>query len=150
MARPRTASLEPEEMIKLGEEMIEWVIENKPIHLSMWYTQHKDITDKDWDAMRQIPEFLHYYNKALKLVGYAYLDKDSKVDTRLKDRWQRVYFKDLKKQEDQDASEENKRKMDILQFMQSLKEKEVENLSEDLQKQFDSLMSQISKSQSRS
>lgn len=103
--RPRTASLEPDEMIKLGEEMVDWVIENKPIHLSMWYTQLKDFTDKEWDAMRQIPEFLHYYTKALKLVGYSYLDKDSKVDSKLKDRWQRVYFKDLKYQEDQDAQD---------------------------------------------
>jgi hypothetical protein len=105
MARPRTVSLEPEEMIKLGEEMVEWVIENKPIHLSMWYTQLKDFTDNEWNAMRQIPEFLHYYTKALKLVGYGYLDKDSKVDSKLKDRWQRVYFKDLRDQEDQDAKD---------------------------------------------
>ena len=103
--RPRTTSLPPEEMIALGEEMVKWVIENKPIHLSMWYTQLKDFSDKEWNAMRQIPEFLHYYTKALKLVGYSYLDKDSNVDGRLKDRWQRVYFKDLKEQEDQDAQD---------------------------------------------
>jgi hypothetical protein len=111
MARPRTVSLEPEEMIKLGEEMVEWVMENKPIHLSMWYTQLKDFSDKEWNAMRQIPEFLHYYEKALKLVGYSYLDKDSNVDGRLKDRWQRVYFKDLKHQEDQDADAKIEREL---------------------------------------
>jgi len=117
MARPRTVSLPPEKMIELGKEMVKWVMENKPIHLSKWYTQHKDFSDKEWNSMRQMPEFLHYYEKALKLVGYSYLDKDSNVDPRLKDRWQRVYFKDLRDQEDQDADakveRESKLKTDI-------------------------------------
>lgn len=103
MGRPRTVSFSPEEMIALGEEMVEWVKINKPIHLSIWYTQEKDFTDAQWDTFRKCPHFFHYYTKALKLVGYSYLDKDSNVDVRLKDRWQRVYFKDLREQEDEDA-----------------------------------------------
>jgi hypothetical protein len=99
--RPRTVSPSIEEMIALGEEMVKWVIENKPFHLSMWYTMEKDITDNEWDTYRKRPEFVHYYSKALKLVGYNYLDKESQVDVRIKDRWQRVYFKDLKEEEDQ-------------------------------------------------
>lgn len=114
MARPRTTSLPPDKMIKLGEEMVKWVTENKPIHLSKWYTQHKDFSDKEWNAMRQLPEFLHYYEKSLKLVGYSYLDKDSNVDARLKDRWQRVYFKDLREQEDQDAKDKVERESKAL------------------------------------
>ncbi len=99
--RPRTVSLEPEEMIDLGQQMCDWVAKNKPMHLSQWYSFEMDITDKDWNSMRQCPEFLHYYTKALKMVGMQYLDKDSKVDVRIKDRWQRVYFKDLKQEEDE-------------------------------------------------
>ncbi len=101
--RPRTTSLPPDEMILLGEEMIKWCSENKPLHLSQWWSIHKDISDSDWDAMRKIPEFLQYYAKAMRIVGMSYLDKDSKVDGRIKDRWQRVYFKDLRYQEDEDA-----------------------------------------------
>ena len=112
--RPRTVSFSPEEMISLGEEMVDWVKENKPIHLSIWYTQVKDFTDEQWDTFRKCPEFFHYYTKALKLVGYSYLDKDSSVDVRLKDRWQRVYFKDLKYQEDIDAKEEAERRASAL------------------------------------
>jgi hypothetical protein len=108
--RPRTRSFSEEEMIALGEEMIAWVKEHKPIHLSVWYTQEKDFTDEQWDTFRKRPEFIHYYTKALKLVGYSYLDKDSNVDVRLKDRWQRVYFKDLKYQEDEDAKDNELRK----------------------------------------
>ncbi len=109
MGRPKTVSLSSSDMIALGEEMIDWVTKNKPIHLSMWYTMVKDITDKDWDCYRKNEDFFHYYTKALKLVGYGYLDKDSNIDVRLKDRWQRVYFKDLKAEEDQTADENAER-----------------------------------------
>jgi hypothetical protein len=112
--RPRTVSLSKDEMIALGEEMVKWVAENKPIHLSVWYTQVKDFTDQQWDTFRKNPDFFHYYSKALKLVGYSYLDKDSSVDVRLKDRWQRVYFKDLREQEDLDADAEAARKASAL------------------------------------
>jgi len=111
--RPREVSFSPEEMIKLGEEMVEWVKKNKPIHLSVWYTQEKDFTDEQWDTFRKRKEFVHYYTKALKLVGYSYLDKDSQIDVRLKDRWQRVYFKDLREQEDEDAEKDAERKKAI-------------------------------------
>ncbi len=128
---PRTVSYTEQEMIVLGQEMVAWVIKNKPIHLSMWYTQHKDFTDKQWDAFIKRPEFLHYYTKALKLVGYSYLDKDSQVDVRLKDRWQRVYFKDLKKQEDEDADadlERKKQEVSSIPPNDKLKDLEHENM----------------------
>lgn len=108
--RPRTVSFSEEEMIALGEEMVKWVKENKPIHLSMWYTQEKDFTDEQWDSFRRRPEFIHYYKKALALVGYAYIDKESQVDVRVKDRWLRVYFKDLKHQEDEDKKADSELK----------------------------------------
>jgi len=101
--RPRTVSLSPDEMIELGEEMLQWIIENDPIHLSQWYSIHKSYTDKQWDTMQVAPEFFPYYEKALKLVGFKYLKKDSPIEPSLKQRWQRVYFKDLRKREDSDA-----------------------------------------------
>ena len=99
--RPRTSSLSPEEMITLGEEMVSWVKEHKPTHLTKWWKIEKDITDPEWDTMRKAPEFFHYYAKALLLVGYNYLDKDTEVDGKIKDRWQRVYFKDLREEENE-------------------------------------------------
>ena len=119
-------------MIELGEEMIEWVKKNKPIHLSMWYTQEKDFTDKQWDAFIKIPEFLHYYTKALKLVGYSYLDKDSSVDVRLKDRWQRVYFKDLKQEEDETAKENLEKEKEKIEYAAKIKKNLLQECSQDL------------------
>lgn len=101
--RQRTVSLPPEEMELLGQEMVTWCAENKPLHLSQWWSIHKDISDDDWETMKKRPEFIRYYMKAMRIIGYSYIDKDSKVDVRVKDRWQRVYFKDLAKQEDEDA-----------------------------------------------
>lgn len=102
--RPRTVSLAPEEMIELGEEMIAWVAENKPLHLSQWYCFEKHFTEKQWDTMQQAPEFFPYYEHAIKLVGLQYISKHSDVEPSLKQRWQRVYFKDLRREENETAA----------------------------------------------
>lgn len=100
---PRTVSPPPEEMIELGKEMINWVKQNNPVHLSQWYSIHKMFTEKQWDAMQKLPEFVPYYEMALKLVGLQYIMKGSDVEPAIKQRWQRVYFKDLKREEDETA-----------------------------------------------
>jgi hypothetical protein len=114
MVRPRSVSLAPEKMIALGEEMVEWIINHpKTLHLSEWYTIEKMFTYNQWKTMIVIPEFFPYYEKALKIVGKQYLDKSSNVRDGISQRWQRVYFKDLKEQEDQDADDEAIRKKSI-------------------------------------
>jgi len=135
--RPRTVSLAPEEMIALGEEMLKWVKENNPIHLSMWYSIEKMFTEKEWDTFQQREEFVPYYEKALKLVGYNYLTKGSDVEPSIKQRWQRVYFKDLRKQEDADLENEIK-----------LKSQEVAQYTAEQDKKLDKLMSVMTQAQS--
>jgi len=100
--RPRTVSLEPDEMIKLGQEMIDWISENKPLHISHWYSIHMFIPFKAWDTMTQRLEFIPYYERAMQIIGLQYLDKNSNVREGASQRWQRVYFKDLRAQEDAD------------------------------------------------
>lgn len=146
--RPRTVAYSVDDMIALGEEMVLWVSENKPIHLSIWYTQVKDITDNEWDTFRKRPEFVHYYTKALKLVGYSYLDKDSTVDSKLKDRWQRVYFKDLREQEDIDVKDKRDKeledKKELLNHSHKLSNTVLDTVPDELKQQYLSLMNQIS------
>lgn len=134
--RPRTVSKSPKEMIELGKEMCKWVAEHNPIHLTQWYMMEKDITNEEWDAYRKIPEFLHYYTKALTMIGMNYLNKDSQVDGRIKDRWLRVYFKDLKAEEDETA-----------RFLQSLRVEELEKLPADVLDKFSMLMTQMKQNQ---
>lgn len=104
---PRTVSFSPEEMIKLGEEMVKWVKEHPNIlHLSEWYTIEKMFTYNQWKTFLQRQEFVPYYEIALKLVGKKYLDKTSNVRDNISHRWLRIYYKDLKDQEDEDKKYE--------------------------------------------
>jgi len=137
--RPRTVCPPPEEMIALGEEMIAWVELNNPLHLSQWWGIEKFITENVWECMHRAPEFLPYYRKALKIIGIGYLDKDSSVDRAIKDRWQRVYFKDLKQEEDETA-----------RFLQSLRIEELEKLPADVLDKFSMLMAQMKQNQGSS
>jgi hypothetical protein len=101
--RPRTVSLPPEDMIALGEEMIKWVKLHDPYHLSQWYCGEKSIPFSDWETMRKRFEFVTYYEKAMLLIGAKYIRKDSEIEPSLKHRFLRLYFKDLRHQEDNDA-----------------------------------------------
>jgi len=104
VGRPRTVCPHHDELVELGIEMIQWFkVHPDALHISEWYSVEKFIVDNVWDVMIQKPEFLAYYELAMKLVGKKYLDKTSNVREGASQRWQRVYFKDLRKQEDEDA-----------------------------------------------
>ena len=98
--RPRTVSLSKEEMIDLGKEMVNWVEEHKPLHLSKWYSIHKMFTYNEWDAMTRIPEFLPYYEKALSLVKEKYID--GTIAPAIANRFLRRYYKEVKDEEDEE------------------------------------------------
>jgi hypothetical protein len=111
---PRTVSPCPEEMIKLGQEMVQWVKDHPEIlHLSEWYTIEKMYTYNQWKQFINKEEFHPYYEVALKLVGKKYLDKTSNVREGISQRWQRSYFKDLRESEDEDMDAEVIRKKAI-------------------------------------
>jgi hypothetical protein len=111
---PRTVSLSKDEMIKLGQEMIQWVKDHPDIlHLSEWYTIEKMYTYNQWKQFITKEEFHPYYEIALKLVGKKYLDKTSNVREGISQRWQRVYFKDIRESEDADLDADAIRKKSI-------------------------------------
>lgn len=110
--RPRDVSFEPEEMIALGEEMIAWIALNPGIlHLSQWYTIHKGFIYNEWKTFIKRQEFVPYYEQALKMVGIKYLDKESNVREGASHRWQRVYFPDLREEEEETKDFESARKV---------------------------------------
>jgi len=112
VGRPRTVSFSREEMIELGKEMLKWVEENQEdiLHLSEWYTIEKMFTYNEWKTFIQREEFIPYYEVCLRIVGKKYLDKNSDVRDSISQRWQRVYFKDLKEEENDDKVFESKLK----------------------------------------
>ena len=138
--RPRTVSFSPEEMISLGREMIEWVKKNEQsvLHLSEWYTIEKEYTYNEWKQFISKEEFRPYYEKALKIVGRKYLDKDSKVRDGISQRWQRVYFKDLREEEDETA-----------RFNASLKAPEQEKHDSDHMKKMTDFFDSITQAKSK-
>lgn len=113
VGRPRTVSPQPDEMIQLGQDMIDWIVENNPLHVSAWYSIKMGICERDWKLMKILPEFCPYYEQALKLIGQKYLDKTSNVREGVSQRWLRSYFSDLREEEDETA--ENKAKLASLE-----------------------------------
>lgn len=110
--RPRTVSFTEKEMIAMGKEMVKYATAYKKtiLHLCEWYTIEKGFTYKEWKTFIQRQEFIPYYEQALKIVGLKYVDKNSNVRDGISQRWQRVYFGDLKESEDLDADANEIRK----------------------------------------
>lgn len=133
---PRTVSFSKEEMIALGEEMIEFVKKNKKtiLHLSEWYTIEKGFIYNQWKTFIQREEFIPYYEKALKIIGLKYVDKNTNVRDGISQRWQRVYFHDLKEQEDSDADANELRKASSLKGEARAIEQERQKVLEEVQR----------------
>lgn len=115
---PRTVSPSPEEMIELGKEMVAWVKENKPIHIKQWYCIEKMILYNTWKTYIQRPEFIPYYEIAMGLVSLNYIN--GTINASIAQRFIRVYFKDVKNEED-----------DTALFLQQLKADESNNISKE-------------------
>ncbi len=103
---PRTESGSPEEMIELGKEMVDWVKKHSPLHLSQWYSIEKEFTQKQWDTISRCQDFFPYYERAMRIIGIKYLDKGSNVRDNISNRWQAIYFGDLRKHEKEVKEEE--------------------------------------------
>lgn len=133
---PRTVSFSETEMIKLGEEMVEFVKKNKKtiLHLCEWYTIEKRFTYNQWKTFIQREEFIPYYEQALKIVGLKYVDKNSNVRDGISHRWQRIYFGDLKEGEDSDANEDAARKASALKSEAKAIEEEKQKVLQEVQR----------------
>lgn len=92
--RPRTVSPDPNQCIELGEQMIKWVKENNPSHLSEWYSIEMFIPWKTWNAMCEVPEFLPYYEVALNMIAKNI--RNESIDKSLGQRFLGLYHRDLK------------------------------------------------------
>lgn len=94
---PRTVSPSPEECIKLGEELLEWVKvedEKKPrLRFQQFYSIEKMIIRKHWKSIIQTPEFLPYYQKAQAILAERCLD--GTMEKSFGQRYIRVYDRDL-------------------------------------------------------
>jgi hypothetical protein len=115
IGRPRTVSLEPEEMIKMGEYMLSWIEENSPMHISEYYSSHMGISKSDFDTMSKRPEFVPYYDIAMREIALQYIN--GTVNPSISHRFLRYYFSEVRDEEDAES-----------RFKSSLKKQENEAL----------------------
>jgi hypothetical protein len=136
MVRPRVVSLSEKEMIVLGKEMVAYVKQHIKtiLHLSEWYTIEKGFTYAEWKTFIHREEFIPYYEQALKIVGLKYVDKKSNVRDSISQRWQRIYFGDLREGEDADADANELRKASALKGEARAIEEERQKVLEEVQR----------------
>ncbi len=148
--RPKTTSKSPEEMIALGEEMVKWVEENNPLHLSYWYSIEKMIIYNDWKCYIQNKEFFPYYQKALKIVSKNYIN--GTINSSIAHRFINVYFKDVKEEEQEALMFKGQTDFDfkknLLELELKLKSTVDGNVNEEIKAQYKALMNQFSSLQS--
>lgn len=138
MARPRVFLPDPKDCIKLGEEMVQFFKTHPDaLHMSAFYSLEKKIVYKDWETLKKREEFVIYYEMALALIGIKYLDKTSNIRNGVAERWLRLYFKELRHEEDETA-----------RYLSDLRKQEAIVISDDLKKEFNSVMNHMSRLQS--
>ena len=107
---------------------------NSCLLYTSWYTIEKGYTYNEWKNFIQIEEFLPYYEQALKIIGKKYVNKNSNVRDKISDRWQRIYFPDLREQEDKDADDNELRKATALKSEARAIEQEKQKVLEEVQR----------------
>ena len=113
VGRPRTATPEKEELIKLGEQLVQWASEKakkgEPLRVRFcdWYTT-EGLVRKQWEHMREKTEFQWYYERARSLMSLRYID--GTVHHSIAHRYLRIYDPELRDEEDRDAEAAERRK----------------------------------------
>ena len=125
------------EVLALGEELVKWmkeIDEDKSanvVHLSEWYSYKKNITNKEWDALRHRDCFLRYYEKAINWMGVRML-KNKELSPTYGSRFVNIYFRDAREAE-----------RDKAQFEASLKAMEEKAVSPEATQAFKELFQSI-------
>jgi hypothetical protein len=146
----RTVSPKPYILEKLGMQMVEWVKANMPLHLSEWYLLETDFTEEEFRLFVKKPEFKRYYDQARAIIGKQYLD--GTVATPIALRWQRVYFRDLRDEEDQTNEIKAKVQLEVQKALMEhgakLQSQAVDQVTEESKEALERLMEHIKSLQS--
>jgi len=105
MARPRTITPSPEELIELGKDLLAWATEETPelrCRFCQWYSLKKDILDDEWELMIRKTEFIGYYEKARVALAQRYID--GSVKEGISHRFMRIYAPEVKREEDETSA----------------------------------------------
>jgi hypothetical protein len=138
---PRTLSPPPEDMIVFGEEMIEWIKSNKPLHIKEFYARYKGLSRNTWQGLIKLKEFVGYYELGLDLISTNYID--GTINPSISHRFIRHYFKEIKEEETEQKEEDHQYQKKLAEFIHTMRKEMTETVSEDVKAQFESLMNQI-------
>lgn len=136
--RPRSAIPEKAELIKLGEKLVEWAAEKQkkgdPIRVRFcdWYTEEGFIR-KQWEHMREKPEFQWYYEKARSILALRYVD--GTVNQSIAHRYLRMYDPELRDDEDITAEATEVRKAKALKGEARAAEEEKQKVLAEVQRE---------------
>lgn len=135
--RPRSAIPEKEELIQLGKELVQWASEKQkkgdPIRVRFcdWYTE-QGFVRKQWEHMREKPEFQWYYEKARSLMALRYVD--GTVNQSIAHRYLRMYDPELRDDEDITADVDADRKAKALKGEARAAEEEKQKVIDEVQR----------------
>jgi len=135
--RPRTAIPEKNDLIELGKNLVHWAserqIEGEPIRVRFcdWYTA-EGFVRKQWEHMREKPEFQWYYERARSLMALRYVD--GTVNQSIAHRYLRMYDPEVRDHEDQDADANELRKAAALKNESRAIEQEKLKVLEEVQR----------------
>lgn len=142
VARPRTISLPKEKMIELGKEMVTWA-SNTPdaLHLNEFYTKLKGWTYAEFKNLRVCSEFYPYYEQAIGIIGKRYLD--GTVNPSIAQRWLRLYFGDLREEENSSSNEEYSRKKDLIEHQAKVSTEAINKVDAGIEEQYKAHMGML-------
>lgn len=137
VGRPRSAIPERDELILLGEELVKWATEKEKkgerirVRFCDWYTD-QGFVRKQWEHMREKPEFQWYYEKARSLLAMRYVD--GTVNQSIAHRYLRMYDPELRDDENKDADDNELRKASALKGEARAIEQEKQKVLEEVQR----------------
>jgi hypothetical protein len=114
--RPRTSVPEKEELIKLGEDLLEWASTKAKGELRCrwceWYAKKHFFIRKQWKHMIEKEEFRPYYEAAQPYLAEKWID--GTIHQSIAQRYLRIYDPELREQEDIDEDAKELRKANAL------------------------------------
>jgi len=134
--RPRTSIPEKAELIKLGEDLLEWASEKKKGELRCrwceWYACKHFFIRKQWKRMLDTEEFRPYYEAAQPYLAQKYID--GTINQSIAHRYLRIYDPEVKEHEDMDADVDAERKAKALKGEARAAEEEKLKVVEEVQR----------------
>ena len=136
LGRPRTSIPDDEELIKLGEDLVEWASTKKKGELRCrwceWYACKHFFIRKQWKRMVDTEAFRPYYEIAQSYLAEKWID--GTINQSIAHRYLRIYDPELKENEDLDSDMESFRKANALKNEAKAIEEEKLKVLEEIQR----------------